>query len=39
MVEKVFGGRLCYFINRYANVNNKYTKDYDKNEESSYLKC
>ena len=29
---------ICYSINRYTKINNKYIKDYDKNEESSFLK-
>ena len=37
MVEKGFRGGICHSINRYAKANNKYTKDYDKNEELSYL--
>ena len=38
MVEKKFRGRLCPSINTCAKANNKYMKDCDKNEESSYLK-
>ena len=38
MVEKGIRLGKCHSINRYAKVNNKYMKDYDKNEESSYLK-
>ena len=37
MVKKVIGGGICLPINRYANVNNKYMKNYDKNTESPYL--
>ena len=37
MVEKRIRGGMCYSIPRNAKVNNKYTKDYDKNKESSYL--
>ena len=37
MVGKVIRG-ICHFINQYAKANNKYMKDYDKNEELSYLK-
>ena len=29
---------ICHAIHRYAKANNKDTKDYDKNKESSYLK-
>ena len=38
MVEKGITGGICHTIHRYAKANNKYMKDYDKNEESSYLK-
>ena len=38
MVEKGIKGGICHCINRYAKINNKYMKDYDKNEESLYLK-
>ena len=37
MVGKVIRG-ICHSINQYAKANNKYMKDYDKNEELSYLK-
>ena len=37
MVEKGIGGGLCHAIHRYAKVNNKYIKNYDKNKESSYI--
>ena len=37
MVEKGIRGRICHSIHRYANSNNKYMKDYDKNEEQSYI--
>ena len=38
MVEKDIKRGICNTINRYAEANNKYMKDYDKNKESSYLK-
>ena len=38
MVEKGIRGGICHAIHRYAKANNKYTKEYDKNKESSYLK-
>ena len=38
MVEKGIRGGICHSIYGYEKPNNKYTKDYDKNEESSYLK-
>ena len=38
MVEKGIRGGICHSVNRYAKVNNKYVKDYDKNKEVSYLK-
>ena len=33
MAEKIIRGELCHSINRYSKANNKYMKDYDKNEE------
>ena len=38
MVEKRIRGGICHTIHRYAKANSKYTKDSDKNKESSYLK-
>ena len=38
MVEKVIRGGICHAIHRYAKAKNEYMKDYDKNEESLYLK-
>ena len=38
MVEKGTRGGICHAIHRYAKANNKYTKNYDKDKESSYLK-
>ena len=37
MVEKRIRGGICHAILRYAKANNKYMKDYDENEESSFL--
>ena len=37
MVEKDIRGGIYHYIYRYAKVNNKYMKNYDKNKESSYL--
>ena len=37
MVEKGIGGGICHSIHRYAKANNKYLKNYNKNEESSYI--
>ena len=37
MVEKGIRGGICHAIHRYAKVNNKYMKTYDKKIESSYL--
>ena len=39
MVEKGIRGETCHSIFTYAKANNKYMSDYDKNNESSYLKC
>ena len=39
MVENGIRGGICHSINKYAKANNKYIKNYDKNEESSYRKC
>ena len=33
MVEEGIRGRICHSIHRYAKANNKYMKNYDKNEE------
>ena len=38
MVEKGNRGRICNIIHRYAKANNKYMRDFNKSEESSYLK-
>ena len=37
MVEKGIRGGICHAIHRYAKANNKHMKNYDKNEESSYI--
>ena len=37
MVEEGIRGGLCHSIHRYAKANNKYIKNYNKNEESSYI--
>ena len=37
MVEKGIRRGICHAILRYAKANNKYMKDYDKNEEESLL--
>ena len=36
-VEKGIRGRICHSIYRYAKVNNKYMKVYDKDKEPSYI--
>ena len=37
IVEKGIRGGICQAIHRHTKANNKYTKSYDKNTESSYL--
>ena len=37
MVEKGIRGEICHEILRYAKANNKYMKDYNKDEEESFL--
>ena len=37
MVEKGIRGGICHLTYRYAKANNKYMKNYDKNNESPYL--
>ena len=37
MVEKGIRGGICHSIQRYAKANNKYMKNYNHNEESSYI--
>ena len=37
MVEKGIRGGICHAIQRYANANNKYMKEYNKDKESPYL--
>ena len=37
MVEKGNRGGICHAIHRYAKPNNKYMKNYDENEESSFI--
>ena len=37
MAEEGIRGGICHSIHRYAKVNNKYMKNYNNNEESSYI--
>ena len=37
MVEEGIRRGICHSIHRYAKANNKYMKNYDKNDESSYI--
>ena len=37
MIEKGIRGGMCHAIYKYAKANNKYTKNYNKDIESSYL--
>ena len=37
MVEEGVRGGMCHSIHRHAKANNKYIKNYDKNEESLYI--
>ena len=37
MVEEGIRGGICHSIHRYAKANNKYMKNYNNNEESSYM--
>ena len=37
MVEQGIRGAICHATHRYAKANKKYMKNYDKNEESSFL--
>ena len=37
MVEEGIRGGICHSIHRYAKANDKYMKNYNKNEESLYI--
>ena len=37
MVEEGIRGGICHSIHRYAKANNKYMKNYNNNEDSSYI--
>ena len=36
-IEEGIRGGMCHAIHRYAETNNKYMKNYNKNKESSYI--
>ena len=36
MIEEGIRGGICHAVHRYAKANNRYMKNYDKSEESSY---
>ena len=37
MIEEGIRGGICHAVHRYAKVNNKYMKNYDKSKESLYI--
>ena len=37
MIEEGIRGGICHAVHRYAKANNRYMKNYDKNQESSYI--
>ena len=37
MIEEGIRGGICHTVHRYAKANNKYSKNYDKSKESSYI--
>ena len=37
MIEEGIRGGMCHAIHRFAKANNKYMKNYDEKEESSYI--
>ena len=37
MIEEGIRGGICHSIHQYAKANNKYMKNYNNNEESSYI--
>ena len=39
VVERGIRRGMCPYIYWYANANNKYMRDYDKNKESSCIQC
>ena len=39
MIEKGIRGGICQATHSYAKTKNKYMKNYDKNNESSYIQC
>ena len=39
MVEEGIRGGICHSIHRYAKADNQYIKNYNNNEESSYIQC
>ena len=38
-IEKAMRGGISYIAHRHAKANNKYMKNYNEKEESSYIKC
>ena len=37
MIEEGIRGGICHVVHRHAKANNKYTEDYNKDEEESFL--